>query len=32
MGAWEPDEVRYLGNRTVYRWTVMANPPPALLN
>jgi SAM-dependent methyltransferase len=32
MGAWEPEEVRYLGNRTVYRWTVMANPPAALLN
>jgi SAM-dependent methyltransferase len=31
MGDWKAEDVRKLANSTVYRWTVMANPPANLL-
>jgi SAM-dependent methyltransferase len=31
MGEWKAEETRKVGNSTVYRWTVMANPPANLL-
>jgi SAM-dependent methyltransferase len=31
MGEWKAEDVRKLANSTVYRWTVMANPPANLL-
>lgn len=31
MGEWKAEDVRNVANSTVYRWTVMANPPANLL-
>lgn len=31
MGEWKAEDVRNVANSTVYRWTIMANPPANLL-
>jgi cyclopropane fatty-acyl-phospholipid synthase-like methyltransferase len=31
MGEWKAEETQKIGNSTVYRWTVMPNPPANLL-
>jgi hypothetical protein len=31
MGEWKAEETQKIGNSTVYRWTVMANPPANLV-
>jgi ubiquinone/menaquinone biosynthesis C-methylase UbiE len=31
MGAWTPDRVEQIGDRTIYLWTIPAEPPDSLL-
>lgn len=31
MGEWKAEDLRNVANSTVYRWTIMANPPANLL-